>query len=93
MSSVLFCICISFVLTSCSHCRGVPDPEPVIAPQPPPSDLRRPEESRGVINPKTGEYLQPSGKGVINPRTGDYYFPSGNGYFNPKTGEFIPKKP
>ncbi len=56
----------------------------------PPGPL--PQERRGVVNPRTGEYLQPSGKGLYNPRTGDYYQPTGNGYYNPKTGDFIPKR-
>jgi hypothetical protein len=59
----------------------------------PPSSLPQQQEKRGVVNPKTGEYLQPSGTGVYSPRTGDYYLPSGSGYFNPRTGEFVPRKP
>jgi hypothetical protein len=47
-------------------------------------------ESRGAINPRTGERYLPSGKGVYNPRTGEYYPPSGSGYINPRTGEYFP---
>jgi hypothetical protein len=47
-------------------------------------------ESRGAINPRTGERYLPAGKGVYNPRTGEYYPPSGNGYINPRTGEYFP---
>ena len=51
------------------------------------------QENRAVVNPNTGEYLQPSGTGVYSPRTGDYYVPSGSSYFSPRTGEFVPRKP
>ncbi|HEX8948637.1 MAG TPA: hypothetical protein VF790_06730 [Dissulfurispiraceae bacterium] len=75
--------------------RGVVQRDPVYVPSrpiPPPPPLP-PQERRGAINPRTGEYLPPSGEGLINPRTGDYYHPVPNGYINPRTGEFIPKRP
>jgi|SRR5271157_4780445 len=78
---------------------NVPPPPAISVPKPPvinvpPSPVPpQQQERRGVINPRTGEYLPPSGEGVINPRTGEYYFPSKNGYYNPKTGDFIPRRP
>jgi hypothetical protein len=56
------------------------------SPPTPPSSQPQLQENRGVVNPKTGENLQPSGTGGYSPLTGDYYLPSGSGYFNPKTG-------
>ncbi len=47
-------------------------------------------ESRGALNPKTGEFYPSHGEGVINPRAGEYYPPSGTGYINPRTGDFYP---
>ncbi|HMK56493.1 MAG TPA: hypothetical protein VK448_07650 [Dissulfurispiraceae bacterium] len=79
------------VLTSCAIGGDVRDPD-AIAPRAPTVSEPQKQPEGGVINPKTGEYLQPAGSGVVSPRTGDYYFPAANGYFNPKTGEFIPKK-
>jgi hypothetical protein len=73
-----------------SEVRDTNDIVPVHTPGTSPAP--HPNDERGVVNPRTGEYLPPSGRGVVNPRTGDYYFPAGNGYFNPKTGEFIPEK-
>jgi len=40
----------------------------------PPSSQPQLQENRGVVNPKTGENVQPAGTGV-QPLTGDYYLP------------------
>jgi len=56
------------------------------SPPTPPSSQPQLQENRGVVNPKTGENVQPAGTGGYSPLTGDYYLPSGSGYFNPKTG-------
>ncbi len=64
---------------------NVPSTPPPLPPQQ--------QEHQGVVNPRTGEYLTPSGEGLINPRTGDYYSPSSNGYYNPRTGQFVPRRP
>lgn len=47
---------------------------------------------RGVVDPKTGQYLPPARDGVINPRTGEFYHDTGPGYVNPRTGQIIPKR-
>ncbi|MBF0505831.1 MAG: hypothetical protein HQL09_03250 [Nitrospirae bacterium] len=70
-----------------------PQPPLTNVPSPPPPLPPQPQEHRGVVNPRTGEYLTPSGEGLRNPRTGDFYLPSSNGYYNPRTGEFVPRKP
>ncbi len=104
MSAALFLVIIS--ASGCAANSGAKDPPSnevrgfcsetagkCAETSPPPVQPAPQQENRGVVNPRTGEYLQPSGKGVYNPRTGDYYIPSGNGYYNPRTGEFIPRKP
>ncbi len=99
---LLAIICLVTIISGCAASVGVKDPPESDlqgscgenagkCAQPAQPNLPQ-QENRGVVNPRTGEYLPPSGKGVYNPRTGDYYIPSGNGYYNPKTGEFIPKK-
>lgn len=51
-----------------------------------------PVPQRGVVDPKTGQYLPPAQGGVINPRTGEFYHDTGPGYVNPRTGQIIPKR-
>lgn len=59
------------------------------APAPLPAVRSRPE-SRGAVNPKTGQFYPSQGHGVFNPHTGEFYPRSGIGYINPRTGEFYP---
>lgn len=50
-----------------------------------------PIPQRGVVDPRTGQYLPPVRGGVINPGTGEIYPDTGAGYVNPRTGQIIPK--
>jgi hypothetical protein len=65
-----------------------------VAPPPLPTDRGAPpEHERGVIDPRTGDFLPAVKGGVTNPRTGDFFPKVEGGYLNPKTGEVIPRSP
>jgi hypothetical protein len=72
-----------------------PPPYSPVAPPPPPPATDRgalPDQEKGVINPRTGEFLPGTKGGVTNPRTGDFFPKVEGGYLNPKTGEVIPRR-
>lgn len=73
--------------------RSVPpaNPSDSVLHNPPPIPSA-PIPQRGVVDPKTGQYLPPVRDGVINPRTGEFYRDTGAGYVNPRTGQIIPKR-
>lgn len=48
------------------------------------------DKNKGAINPRTGEYLAPSGSGYVGTRDGRYYAPAGpSGAIDTRTGEFV----
>ena len=67
-----------------------PGPTPQPAPPAPPGPSTLTKE-KGVVNPRTGEFLPGTFGGVIDPKTGVVWPKVEGGYHNPKTGEIIPK--
>ncbi len=65
-----------------------PTPQPAPAAPPGPSTLTK---EKGVVNPRTGEFLPGTFGGVIDPKTGVVWPKVEGGYHNPMTGEIIPK--
>jgi len=68
-----------------------PGPTPQPAPPAPPGPSTITKE-KGIVNPRTGEFLPGTFGGVIDPKTGAVWPKVGGGYINPQTGEIIPKK-
>jgi len=67
-----------------------PGPTPQPAPPAPPSPSTITKE-KGVVNPRTGEFLPGTLGGVMDPKTGTVWPKVEGGYRNPETGEVIPK--
>lgn len=65
-----------------------PTPQPTPPGPPGPSTLNK---EKGVVNPRTGEFLPGTFGGVIDLKTGVVWPKVEDGYRNPKTGEIIPK--
>jgi len=64
---------------------------PVVPPPPPKDRATPPDQEKGVIDPRTGDFFPGVKGGVTNPRTGDFLPKVDGGYLNPKTGEVIPR--
>ena len=57
-----------------------------------PSELVNSNNSRGAVNPVTGEFYAPAGGGnLVGTRDGTLYTPAGpSGYINTRTDQFVP---
>jgi hypothetical protein len=64
-----------------------PTPQPARPAPPGPSTITK---EKGVVNPRTGEFLPGTFGGVIDPETGFVWPKVEGGYRNPMTGEIIP---